>query len=147
MFTLNPHDNFDGQTKVSLIFWYVNPNFRWHSIPIFEIILNSNWLAKLQRIWRLNPVQSLVLTSFQDCEQHLHEAQSIFRDVQHWRGEARDRETWWCGPWMTLDPGMWVGRISVVGYSELYRYTWCMPKNMWVIHHLLIWMQPSRNMS
>ena len=27
----------------------------------------------------------------QDCEQHLQEAQNIFRDVQHWRGEA---STW-----------------------------------------------------
>ena len=26
----------------------------------------------------------------EDCEQHLNEAQLIFRDLQHWRGEATD---------------------------------------------------------
>jgi len=30
----------------------------------------------------------LDMMKMEDCEQHLHEAQSIFRDVQHWRGEA-----------------------------------------------------------
>ena len=27
--------------------------------------------------------------SSQECEQHLNEAQGLFRDAQHWRGEAR----------------------------------------------------------
>ncbi|CAK9019651.1 unnamed protein product, partial [Durusdinium trenchii] len=30
----------------------------------------------------------LDLMRFEDCEQHLNEAQLIFRDLQHWRGEA-----------------------------------------------------------
>ena len=30
--------------------------------------------------------------SFQECEQHLNEAQGLFREAQHWRGEARHRQ-------------------------------------------------------
>ena len=95
---------FDGQSK-STNSWWVH----WlHSTPIFDasIPIDSQFAAHFM-VKRSNAKSWVGKNPWwrQDCEQHLHEAQGIFRDVQHWRGEARatwrrgDVETWRRGAW------------------------------------------------